>query len=162
MCRLEERGLVISLSSDGLLFDRGQAQIRPDARKLLDDIGSAVSKLKNEVMVEGNTCNLPISTPEYPSNWELSTARATTVVRYLIDQHHVDPSRIGAAGYADARPVAANDSEEHRRLNRRVDLVVLSGLATLAHDAQLAPATPPATPPAPEPATSASRPSPKG
>ncbi len=108
MCRLEERGLVISLSSDGLLFDRGQADIRPGAQ-LLDDIGSVVAKLQNEVMVEGNTCDLPISTPQYPSNWELSTARATTVVRYLIDQHHVSPSRIGAAGYADARPLVKND-----------------------------------------------------
>ena len=166
MCRLEERGLVISLSSDGLLFDRGQAEVRPQAKALLDDVGRAVSSLKNEVLVEGNTCDLPISTPQYPSNWELSTARATAVVRYLIEHQDVAPRRIGAAGYADARPYAPNDSEEHRRLNRRVDIVVLSGLATLAHDAQLAPATPPQnqTPSSPShhPTTSASRPDPKG
>lgn len=138
-CRLEERGLVISVTSDGLLFARGSAALRPEAVGVLDDIGGIVGQLDNEVLVEGHTCDLPISTSTYPSNWELSTARAVTVLRYLVDRGHVRPQLIGAAGYADTRPCSPNDTEAHRRLNRRVNLVVLSGAMTIVHQAQTAP-----------------------
>lgn len=141
--RLEERGLVVSLTSDGLLFDRGQAQLRPAARGVLQDVARAVNLLTNQVLVEGHTCNLPISTARFPSNWELSTSRATTVTRYLIEQCGLDPRRAGAAGYADSRPFVPNDSEAHRRRNRRVNIVILTGDRTVMHNAQTAPATPP-------------------
>ncbi|MDK2959817.1 MAG: chemotaxis protein MotB, partial [Bacillota bacterium] len=75
--------------------------------------------------VEGHTDNLPINTYRFPSNWELSTARATTVVRYLAEKHGIPPDRLSAAGYGEWRPVAPNDTPEHRAQNRRVDIVVL-------------------------------------
>jgi chemotaxis protein MotB len=78
-------------------------------------------------LVEGHTCNLPIRTPQFPSNWELSAARASRVVRFLIEEYDITQKRLGAVGYADTRPVKPNDSESHRRRNRRVDIVILTG-----------------------------------
>ena len=75
--------------------------------------------------VEGHTDNLPINTPRFPSNWELSTARATSVIRYLIEEENLDPERLSAAGYGEYRPIDANDTPEGRARNRRVDLVIL-------------------------------------
>ena len=81
--------------------------------------------MPNEIRVEGHTDNVPIATPLYPSNWELSSARATTVGRYLAEHSDIAPQRIIAAGYGEFRPVAPNDTREGRARNRRVDLVVL-------------------------------------
>jgi flagellar motor protein MotB len=141
--RLEERGLVISVTSDGLLFARGSAELRAEAVGVLESVGGMIRKLDSEMLVEGHTCDLPISTPVHPSNWELSTARATTVLRFLVEHAGVKPWRIGAAGYAETRPCAPNDSETHRRLNRRVNLVVLSGAMTIVHQAQTPPSAAP-------------------
>jgi len=141
--RMEERGLVISLSSEELLFQLGRAELRREARRVLDRMAELLSPIANEVLVEGHTCNLPIRTLFYPSNWELSTARATAVVRYLVTKKRLDPRRIGAAGYADSRPYVENSSEEQRRRNRRVDIVIFASEDTLLRNAQTAPATPP-------------------
>ncbi len=142
-CRLTDRGLVISLTSDGLLFEKGRAAICPQARAVLHDMAVLLNRVQNEILVEGHTCDLPISTAEFPSNWELSTARATAVVRYLIANEGISARRIGAAGYADSRPFSPNTSEANRRLNRRVDVVIMSGLASVIRNAQTAPAAGP-------------------
>jgi len=141
--RITSRGLIISLTADGLLFERGQADLTPGARVVLDEVAVLLAKVKNDILVEGHTCDLPIATSAFPSNWELSTARATAVVRYLVERHHIAPDRIGAAGYADTRPFLPNTCEANRRRNRRVDVVILSGLASVVHNAQIAPAVPP-------------------
>jgi chemotaxis protein MotB len=125
--RVEERGLVVSLVSDHVLFAIGSADIRPGAHKLLDKIATLIAKLPNAVTVEGHTCSLPIRTARFPSNWELSAQRATAVVRYFIQRHRISPNRLSAAGYADSKPLVPNDSELHRRRNRRVDIVILHG-----------------------------------
>lgn len=122
---MDHRGLVLSLASDKVLFAPGSADIRPEARSVLTNIAQVLRSVPNEVRVEGHTCNLPTRSGSYPSNWELSTARATNVVRYLIGSGNLSPRRISAAGFADTRPVVPNDYEEHRRLNRRVDFVIL-------------------------------------
>ena len=83
--------------------------------------------------MEGHTDNTPIS-GRYPSNWELSTARATTVLRELIEGHGISPARLQAAGYADERPVASNDTPEGRAANRRVELVVLADVGAALSD----------------------------
>lgn len=120
----EERGIVVRFA-DQALFDLGQAEIRPEALPILDQVIEILKPLANPVRVEGHTDSLPINTPLFPSNWELSTARATRVVRYLVE-HGIPASRLSAAGYADMRPVASNATAEGRAQNRRVDLVLLS------------------------------------
>jgi chemotaxis protein MotB len=122
---VNERGMIIRLLTDKMLFDSGQADLRGNERGLLNEISTLLrDKLDNQVEVEGHTDDLPIHTARFPSNWELSTARATTVLRYLGDRG-VPWGRLRAAGYADQRPVALNDSANGRRRNRRVDIVIL-------------------------------------
>ncbi|HVW32272.1 MAG TPA: flagellar motor protein MotB [Acidimicrobiia bacterium] len=131
--RLESRGLVVTIVTDRVLFDPGQADLRPEGREVMDKIAAALGKLPNKLSVEGHTDNTPIS-GRYPSNWELSTARATTVLRELIERHGIDPGRLQAAGYADERPVASNATPEGRAANRRVELVVLADVSAALND----------------------------
>jgi chemotaxis protein MotB len=122
----EGRGLVITLVSDNLLFPVGEATLRAPALSILDKIARLLQDIPNLVVIEGHTCILPIRTERYPSNWELSAARACAVVRYLAEQWHIDPVRMAATGYGESRPVQPNDSEEGRALNRRVEIVILA------------------------------------
>ena len=129
--RLEERGLVVTIVVDNVLFDVGSAALRDGGRAVLDHLAPALGRLPNPIAVEGHTDDTPINGGgTYASNWELSTARATSVLRYLIEAHAVPADRLSAGGYADQRPVAGNDSAEGRAANRRVELVVLSTTAT--------------------------------
>jgi len=120
----EERGLVVSMA-DTVLFPRASATLTPEARSLLRQVGQALARLPNYLRVEGHTDNLPISTPAFPSNWELSTARATNVVQVLVRDAGISPARLSATGYGEYRPVAPNNSEADMARNRRVDIVVL-------------------------------------
>ena len=120
----DERGLVISLLSDKVLFEVGKADIREEAKPVLDKIAGIIASVPNQATVEGHTCDLPIHTAQFPSNWELSTARATNVERYFIESKHIAPGRLSAAGYANHRGVVPNDSPKHRMMNRRVDIVI--------------------------------------
>lgn len=122
---INERGMVIRILSDGMLFQSGNADLRTQEVGLLDKVADIIkSKIDNQLEVEGHTDNLPINTARYPSNWDLSTARASVVLRYLVHRG-VSQERLRASGYADQRPVALNDTEDGRRHNRRVDIVVL-------------------------------------
>jgi chemotaxis protein MotB len=121
---LARDGVVISLSGN-VLFDSGRADLKAEGLVLLDELADRLAKLPNEVRIEGHTDDVPISTPLYPSNWELSSARATTVARYLVE-HKVAPDRLIAAGYGEYRPAAPNDTREGRARNRRVDVVIIS------------------------------------
>jgi chemotaxis protein MotB len=122
--RMDERGLVISLGEGGF-FDSGSDILKPEGRVLLDSIASALVQTDNHIRVEGHTDNVPIRNARFPSNWELSTARATTVVAYLIDRFLFAPERLSAGGYSEYRPVESNATAEGRSRNRRVDIVVL-------------------------------------
>ncbi len=117
------RGLVIHLP-EFLFFATGEAHIRPEAAPLLEKLAAILKKIPNQVVVEGHTDNRPINTPQFPSNWELSVHRATGLVRYLVEKHHLDPARFAAAGYGEYAPLASNDDEAGRSLNRRVDIVI--------------------------------------
>ena len=121
---IEERGLVIRFA-DNVLFDSGKAELRPEAREVLDRIAVVLEDIPNQLRIEGHTDNVPISTPEFPSNWELSTRRATSVLRYLVEERRISPRRVSAAGYGEHRPIGDNSTAEGRQLNRRVDIVVL-------------------------------------
>src|SRR4051812_39980064 len=123
--RTEQRGLVVSIVAEGVLFDAGQAVLKPEGRMVLDTLAGSLVGVPNQLAVEGHTDNVPISTAQFPSNWELSTARATAVLRYLVEHHGITPARLSAAGYADQRPVADNATSGGRARNRRVDLAIL-------------------------------------
>ncbi len=132
----KKRELVISLLSDKPSYESGKADLTDSVRKILDEVDLQVKNRPNEIRVEGNTDNVPISNSEFPSNWELSAARATGVARYLVEQKGLTPKRISALGYGEYRPKYPNDTEAHRAGNRRVDVVILdTDAATDAQDA---------------------------
>lgn len=120
----DEDRITIRLA-DNLIFAPASADIRPQALALLRVVGDVVADYPNEVRVEGHTDNVPVGTDRYPSNWELSSARATAVLRFLVDETAIDGSRIFAAGYGEFRPIAPNLTPEGRALNRRADVVLL-------------------------------------
>jgi chemotaxis protein MotB len=118
------RGLVIRLLTDRVLFDSGQAALKPGSHALLGRISGLLRHgLGTPIQVEGYTDNVPIRSSQFPTNWELSTARATSVVRYLIGSG-VTRQRLSAAGYADLHPVASNGAAGGRSRNRRVEIVL--------------------------------------
>jgi chemotaxis protein MotB len=121
---IDERGLVIRVLTDSVLFPSGEAALAPQAAPLLARLAKLVGTIANPVRVEGNTDDRPIATARFRSNWDLSAARATAVVVVLIADG-VRATRLSVAGYADQRPVASNATARGRSLNRRVDLVVL-------------------------------------
>jgi chemotaxis protein MotB len=128
---IDERGLVIRLLTDDVLFNSGEAQLKSPSLPLLAKISNLITHggITNPIRVEGNTDSQPISTAEFHSNWELSTARANAVLEFLL-AHHVGAGRLSVAGYADQRPVKTNKTPEGRAANRRVDLVVLRRATT--------------------------------
>jgi chemotaxis protein MotB len=137
------RGLVISLPENAT-FPIGTADVTPEARALIARVATTIATLPNLVRVEGHTDDTPIRTARYASNWELSTARASAVVAYLIESEGIDPARLSAAGYGEFHPRAPNTSAESRARNRRIDLVVLdasapSTAASLAYAARQIP-----------------------
>lgn len=117
-----------------LLFDSGSAQIFPEARPILEEVGGILQDLPVRVHVEGFTDDLPISTPAFPSNWELSAGRASSVLR-LLAGHGLDPARMAAVGFGEHRPIADNATPEGRQQNRRVVIVVLADERPRAHQA---------------------------
>lgn len=121
---ITERGLTINLT-EKLMFKSGSADILPQALPVLDEIVEKLRYIPNEINIEGHTDNVPIRTERFDSNWELSTARATNIVRYFVEEKGIDPKRISASGYGEYRPIATNDTVEGRALNRRVVLIVL-------------------------------------
>ena len=122
---ISRRGLVVRVLTDKVLFDSGQATLKPAGLPLLGEVANLLDVATNhQIAVEGHTDSVPISSAQYPSNWELSTARATTVVRYFISRS-VDASRLTASGYADLHPLASNATDRGRQLNRRVEIVLL-------------------------------------
>lgn len=118
------RGLVISLPEAGS-FPAGRADLSARAEGVMADLADRLRGLPNVIRVEGHTDDVPIATSRFASNWELSTARATRVVEFLIEQGDIDPARLSAAGYAEYRPKLPNVDAESRARNRRVDIVVL-------------------------------------
>jgi chemotaxis protein MotB len=125
--RLEPRGLVLNIVSDDVLFDSGKADLKPEGKRVLDGIAVALNGIPNVIMVEGHTDNRPLNGGfPYPTNWELSTGRATSVVRYFVEQRAVDPTRISGTGYGEYQPIVPNDNAFNQARNRRVEIVVMS------------------------------------
>jgi chemotaxis protein MotB len=132
--QIDERGLVVHIVADAVLFDAEKAALRPEGRKILTAVAPTLTNLPNELRVEGHANHLPV-TPggPWPSNWELSAYRATTVLRALTDSG-VPEKRISAAGYADTRPLVPITDPAAITTNRRVDVVVLSTASAEANE----------------------------
>ena len=124
--RREARGLVVTVVTDQVLFEPGSADLQPQGRGVLDLLVPAMRQFHNPLAIEGHTDNDPISNGRFPSNWELSTSRATSVLRYLVESHAFEGSRLTAAGYGEERPIGDNNTTTGKAANRRVELVVLS------------------------------------
>lgn len=122
-------GLIVSLREMGF-FDSGSAELRPDAEQAFGRIAGLLLQYGCWVRVEGHTDNLPIHTSQFASNWELSTARSTEVIRKLIVEYGFAPARLSAAGYGEYHPAADNRTPAGRRQNRRIDLVILGPQST--------------------------------
>ncbi len=122
---IEKRGLVIRVP-ECFFFASGDASIKPEVFPVLNALAKSLEKIPNHIRIEGHTDSVPINTPLFPSNWELSTTRATTLIRYLLANYRFHPGRISATGYAEFHPIAPNGTAEGRMQNRRVDVVVLN------------------------------------
>ena len=135
---MQSRGLVISFTQ-AALFPSGEDLISPDTYASIEKVASAVAKIPNPVRFEGHTDSVPISTPRFRSNWQLSTARSIALLEILVTRYGVPPGRLSVAGYADTAPVASNDTEEGRARNRRVDIIILNQQGVMAEPEKLEP-----------------------
>lgn len=128
---LERDGnLILRMLDSRFLFASGSAELTGRNRKLLDKISPILRVLPYQVRIEGHTDNVPINTARYPSNWELSTARASSVVMYLVRKQAFSPDRFSIAGYADTNPVTSNETAKGRSINRRIDMIIFTQPAT--------------------------------
>lgn len=127
----DKDGVVVRLSGS-YLFDSGRAELKPNSLALLDAIANEIKLLPNEIRVDGHTDSIPIDSPRYPTNWELSAARALAVTRYFTDTDGIQATRLIAAGFGEFHPIAPNDTREHRAMNRRVEIHILSSTVAAA------------------------------
>ncbi|WP_127498445.1 flagellar motor protein MotB [Actinoplanes solisilvae] len=134
---IDERGLIVTVMTNEVVFDGNRADLRPGGKKILDAIAPAIAKLPNKIEVDGNTNQLKMKTTFYPSGWELSAARASTTVRYLVG-HGLAKNRMSAVGFSDTKPLIDPADPRSITMNRRVDIVVLTTLT--ADQAALLPA----------------------
>ena len=120
----KKEGVYLTLA-DKLLYDVGKADLKPDALPIMDRVAQISTSTAFDLRVEGHTDNVPIHTPQFPSNWELSATRAVSVVRYLVEVKKIPPARLSAVGYGEFRPVAPNETPEGKQSNRRVEMVLI-------------------------------------
>lgn len=122
--REEDRGIVLQVD-ESLLFDPGKAEVKEASASILNTISKIIEETDNDIVAEGHTDNVPINSKEYESNWELSTARAMNIVKYLLENKKINPVRISLKGYGEYNPIVPNDTPENRTKNRRVDILVV-------------------------------------
>lgn len=122
---IDPRGLVLSFN-DNILFDSGKATVQPTYKHNLLEICKILKTFPNEVVIEGHTDNVPISTSEFRSNWELAAIRAINVIDLFTSEGHLPSSKLSAISYGEYQPIASNDTAEGRAKNRRIDIVLLS------------------------------------
>jgi len=123
--KVDSKGLYLIMTGT-ILFDNGKADLTSGAKRIVNDVFDILSTIDNPVRIEGHTDNNPIRTAQFPSNWELSSARAVNLLRYLIEEYKMDPSRLSAAAYGEYHPIAENNTPANRAKNRRVEIVLLS------------------------------------
>lgn len=119
-----KRGVFVDIK-EAILFEPGKAELKDSGIQVLKELMDLINNFDNELVIEGHTDNVPMRSAQYPSNWELSTARAVTVVRYLSEKENVNSKRLSAVGYGEYRPIAPNNSIENRSSNRRVNILII-------------------------------------
>ncbi|MEG0181021.1 OmpA/MotB family protein [Clostridium sp.] len=122
--REEERGIVLQLD-ETILFDSGRDALKQTSIAALDTITKLVNDVDNDILVEGHTDNVPIHNSRFASNWDLSTARAVSVVSYFVETKGIKPTRFAVKGYGEFKPLVPNDTPENRSINRRVDILIV-------------------------------------
>lgn len=122
--RMNKRGVFVDIN-EAILFDPGSAKIKESGIQVLKKLEGLINDFENELVIEGHTDDVPMRTALYPSNWELSTARAVSVLRYLSEVEGVDPKRLSAVGCGEYRPMVPNNSVENRSINRRVNILII-------------------------------------
>jgi chemotaxis protein MotB len=147
---VDPRGLVVTIREAGT-FGVGSAELSDAAKGVLGEVADALQDVDHPVRIEGHTDDVPIRTAKYKSNWELSTARATNVVSFFVEERGLPPSRFSAAGYGEFRPRAMNTSGANRATNRRVDIVILNAETVRKEEPTAAAAEPPAAAPGASP-----------
>ena len=123
--RADHRGVIIDIK-DTILFDSGEATLKTTSKNILEKVTKLINEFKNNIIIEGHTDNVPMHNRQFPSNWELSAIRATTVVRYFAEERGINPKRLSVGGYGEYNPIAPNDSDENRSLNRRVNILIVT------------------------------------
>lgn len=119
-----KRGIFVDIK-EAILFDSGSAEIKDTGLLVLKKIEGILNEFENEIVVEGHTDNIPMRSPLFASNWELSTGRSVSVVRYLSEVGKIKPTRISAVGYGEYKPIVANDTPANRAINRRVNILII-------------------------------------
>ena len=122
--RMNTQGVFVNIK-EAILFDSGSAKIKESGLEVLKRLEGLINDFDNDIVIEGHTDNVVMSTALYPSNWELSTARSVSVVRYLSEVEMIDPSRLSARGYGEYSPIAPNDTPANRAINRRVNMFIV-------------------------------------
>lgn len=120
----DQDGIYVNIQ-ESILFGSGSAIIADSGKSTLNDLGELIKQFENDVVVEGYTDNVPMNNSLFSSNWELSTGRALSVLRYLSEERQVNPTRLSAKGYGEYHPIAPNDTEENKEKNRRVNIVLV-------------------------------------
>lgn len=121
---VNKRGVYVDIK-EAILFESGSAEIKKSGLKVLKNLEGLINDFDNDIVIEGFTDNVPINKKFYPSNWELSTARAVAVVRYLSETQSVEPKRLSAIGYGEYRPIVKNNNDRNRAINRRVNILII-------------------------------------
>jgi len=121
--KASSRGVLMQVQGQ-VFFDPGTARLKAVSAPFLDEVARIIASSEHSVSIEGHTDDTPINTAAFPSNWELSTARAISTLRYLVDSNGISADRLSSAGFADTRPLVPNDTAEHQRQNRRVEFVM--------------------------------------
>ncbi len=122
---VEEKDFILIRLDQEVFFDSGSADILPEGANVLSSLAQSLRGIENEIMVSGHTDNVPMTNKKFATNWELSTARATNVVRYLVEEENLDPALFTATGNGEFRPVGDNDTVEGRQKNRRIEIKII-------------------------------------
>ena len=126
--QLEEEGLMIRIKEKAL-FPSGSAELVAESQRIGPLVAGLLASIPERVLISGHTDNVPINTAQYPSNWELSSSRALTFMKFLLSLNNtLNPARFSAIGYSEYRPIATNDTEEGRQQNRRVEILIARSL----------------------------------
>lgn len=121
---ISKKGVFVDIN-ETILFDPGSAELKPSGIEVLNKLEGLINDFKNDILIEGHTDDIPMNTAKFPSNWDLSSGRAISVLRYLSEVKDVDPTRLAAVGYGEYNPIVPNDNRENRQKNRRVNILII-------------------------------------